>query len=70
MIRIHIIEKRPMPIIFKDEVFLSLNSTKINNFSGKDKNNIKMFLGFWTLSIFWCLKEQDVSETGSVSFLR
>jgi hypothetical protein len=24
----------------------------------------KKFLGFWTLSIVWCLKEHDVSETG------
>jgi hypothetical protein len=27
------------------------------------------FLGFWTLSIIRCLKEHDVSETGSVSIL-
>jgi hypothetical protein len=30
----------------------------------------KEFLGFWTLSIVRCLKEHDVSETGSVSVLR
>jgi hypothetical protein len=31
--------------------------------------NFKEFLGFWTLSIVRCLKEHDVSETGSVSVL-
>jgi hypothetical protein len=31
---------------------------------------LKEFLGFWTLSIVRCLKEHDVSETGSVSVLR
>jgi hypothetical protein len=31
---------------------------------------LKEFLGFWTLSIVRCLKEHDISETGSVSVLR
>jgi hypothetical protein len=37
---------------------------------GKESNQGLEFLGFWTLSTVRCLKEHDVSETGSVSVLR